>query len=147
MKLFTTALIALTLTACGSSDQMSDSEKQAALTIPETVEGLPDFRSWQVIPKATDSCFQIDTENVHCMTEFTMDVILKNCSDATFKFIAKKDGYMYVQTLEHVFIRQGEYHRIEFEGKAEIYNITDNSVTEAYHVFRCYGSNGEVIKL
>jgi hypothetical protein len=148
MKLLTLTL-ALTLTACGSDSDpgMTDSQKQNAVTIPETAEGLPDFRSWQIIPKAKDSCFQVSPENVSCMTEFTMDVILKNCSDATFKFISKKNGYMYVQTLEHVFIRQGEYHRLEFEGQAEIFNITDQLADEQYHVYRCFGPNSDIIKL
>lgn len=145
MKLLTLTL-ALTLTACGADDgQLTDEQKQNAVTIPETAEGIPDFRGWQIMPSATDSCFQADRENVHCISEFTAGE--KNCSNATFKFIVKKQGYMYVQTMENVFIRQGELHRLEFDTEAEIYNIQDEYADEQYHVFRCFGANGEVVKL
>jgi hypothetical protein len=147
MKLLTSLMIALTLTACGSSDQMSDEQKTLTAGIPETAEGIPDFRGWQIMNGATDSCFQVDPGNVHCMTEFEMPAGEKQCSDATIKFIVKKDGYMYVQTLRHVVIRQGELHRIEFTVEPEIFNITDETADEKFHVLRCYGSDGEIVRL
>lgn len=146
-KLLLTLLLALTLTACGAEYEMTDEQKQNAVSIPETPEGIPDFRSWQIMNGATDSCFQADREKVHCMTEFEMPAGDKQCSDATFKFIVKKDGYMYVQTLLHVVVRQGEYHRLEFTGEADIYNIQDQFADEQYHVMRCFGSDGQVVRL
>lgn len=144
MKLLTLTL-ALVLTACGADEQMTDSQKENAILVPETAEGIPDFRSWQIMPGATDKCFQADSDKVHCLTEFTAGD--RNCATATFKFVAVKKGYMYVQTLENIFIRQGEFHSIEFTGEPEIFNITDEFADQEYHVFQCIGQDGEVVKI
>jgi hypothetical protein len=145
MKLFTSVLIALTLTACGADDQLTDSQKESAVSIPETAEGVPDFRGWQIMNGATETCFNVDRDQLHCKLEFVAGE--KNCSTATVKFIVKKDGYMYISTLENVFIRQGEPHSLEFKSEPEIHNIQDQFADEKYHVLRCFGQNGEVVKL
>lgn len=147
MKLFTTALIALTLTACGTADQMTDQQKQSAVSTPELAEAIPDFKSWQMMEGATDQCFQADPDNVHCQTEFQMPASDRNCQDTTFKFIVIKGGYMYIQTVEHVIVRQGEPHVIEFKGQHETHNVQDEFATAEYHVYRCYGQNGQVVRL
>lgn len=132
------------LTACGTSE-MSDEQKEQALLDTEASEAIPELSRWQIMPDAADSCTLVSADEVSCTSEFQAGT--KNCSDATFKFIAKKDGYMHVITVEHVFIRQGEPHLIEFKGKPETFNIQDQYADEQYHAFQCYGSNGEVIRL
>jgi hypothetical protein len=144
MKTLSKLLIALTLTACGTGE-MSDEQKEKALSETEKSEEIPDLSRWQIMPEAKDSCTLVSADEVSCTSEFQAGK--ENCSDATFKFIAKKDGYMHVITLEHVFIRQGEPHRIEFKGKPDTFNIQDQYADEQYHAFQCYGSNGEVIRL
>ena len=144
MKTLSTLLIALTLTACGTSE-MSDEQKEQALLDTESSEAIPDLSRWQIMPNSTDSCTLVSAAELSCTSEFQGGT--KNCMDATMKFIAKKDGYMFVLTLEDVIIRQGEPHRIEFKGKPEVFNIQDQFAADQYHAFQCYGSNGEVISL
>lgn len=142
MKLLT-LISFLSLTACGTGE-MSDAQKEAAIEAQETSEEIPSLKGWQIMPGAEDSCLQVGSDNMECKSEFQGGD--RNCSDATFKFIVKKDGYMHVITVEHVFIRQGEAHTVRFEGKPETFNI-ESLASEQYHAFQCYGSNGEVIKL
>lgn len=141
--IFTLAL-ALTLTACGANP-LTDDEKAGALSETETASALPDFRGWQIMPEATDSCYRVDASFMSCMVEFTAGD--ENCGDATFKFIVKSGGYEYVQTLEDVIIRQGEFHQIKFESRPEMFNIEDKLVEEMSHAFRCYGPNGETVRM
>lgn len=122
------------LTACGTDENPS-----------ETLEQLPDFSGWQMMRGSNDSCLEVNSENMSCTTDFQGG--LENCSDATFKFFAKKDGYLHVLTVEKVFIRQGEPLKVEFEGKPEIFNIQDKFLDEQYHLFQCYGPNGEVTRI
>lgn len=144
MKTLSTLLIASTLTACGTSE-MSDQQKEKALSETETSEQIPDLSRWQIMPNSTDSCTLVSADELSCTSQFQGGS--RNCMDATMKFIAKKDGYMFVLTLEDVIIRQGEPHRIEFKGKPEVFNIQDQFAADQYHAFQCYGPNGEVISL
>jgi hypothetical protein len=131
------------LTACGTNE-MTDEQKEASLSRDEKSEDAPSLKGWQIMNGALDSCLHVSKGDMNCSTEFQAGE--KNCSDATFKFIVKTEGYMYVLTLEHVFIRQGEPHKLEFRGEPEIYNI-ESLADERYHALQCYGSNGEVIRL
>ena len=131
------------LTACGTSE-MSDSQKEQALAQTETTDSVPDLSKWQIMPNATDSCISATAESIDCKSQFEGGE--RNCGDATFKFIVKDGGYMYVYTLEHVIIRQGEPHTLKFEGKPETYNI-QSTASEQYHAFQCYGASGEIVKL
>jgi len=124
--------LAIILTACGTDqDQIGEQ-----LPSVETAKDIPDFSRWSKEPDAIDKCLQVDTGKVDCQSEFTAE---ENCSNATFKFIAIKSGYMFVQTKESVIVRQGEFHQLNFEEKAEIYNITDEYAEDYYSVFTCKG--------
>lgn len=144
MKSLSTVLITLVLTACGTSE-MSDEQKEQALLDTESSEAIPDLSRWQIMLEAKDSCTLVSADELSCTSEFQGGT--KNCMDATIKFIAKKDGYMFVLTLEDVIIRQGEPHRIEFKGKPEVFNIQDQYASDQYHAFQCYNYNGEVIRI
>lgn len=97
MKSLSTVLITLVLTACGTSE-MSDEQKEQALLDTESSEAIPDLSRWQIMPEAKDSCTLVSADELSCTSEFQGGT--KNCMDATIKFIAKKDGYMFVLTLE-----------------------------------------------
>lgn len=144
MKCLATILIALNLIACGTNG-MSDSEKKAALNDSETAEELPNLRGWQIMADATESCTQTSADDMSCAIEFTAGS--SNCGDATFKLIVKSHGYEYIQTLEHVIIRQGEFHQLKFDSKPQVFNIADEFAEEMYHAVRCYGSDGEIVAL
>jgi len=143
MKTITLAL-ALTLTACGSN-ALTDEEKKGSLSTAETIENLPDLSGWQIMPDATESCLEVGKSDMSCTVEFTAG--RSNCGDATLKVIVKSQGYEYIQTIEHVFIRQGEFHQVKVDSKAEVFNIADQFAEEDYHAVRCYGSNGEIVAL
>lgn len=132
------------LTACGTGE-MTDEMKEQALSDTETSEEIPDLSRWQIMKGANDSCIEVSADSMSCTTDFQGGP--ENCSDATFKFIAKRNGYMHIVTVEHVFIRQGEPLKIEFEGKPETFNIENDFADEQYHAFQCYGPNGEVVRI
>jgi hypothetical protein len=131
----TLILTAMILTACGT-----DSNTAESVIYPATAETVPDFSRWAREPGAEDSCSLVDATGVLCQTRFTADD--ENCGNATFKFVAIKDGYMYVQTKLNVIVRQGEDHTLSFDEKPEIFNITDKFIEQYYHVFECEGQNG-----
>lgn len=132
------------LTACGTGE-MSDEQKEHALVNTESNEEIPDLSRWQIMNGASDICVTVSADSMSCTTEFEAGP--KNCSDATFKFIAKQNGYMHILTVDHVFIRQGEPMKIEFEGKPDTFNITNNFSYEKYHAFECHGPDGEVVRI
>lgn len=140
------------LTACGTDNSIEQTINDA--TKQETAETVPDFRNWQVLclwngeregEACLNECFQVSKDKMSCVSEFTMDE--RSCSMATLKYVVKRQGYMYVQTVQNVILRQGEFHRIEFEGQPEVYNIQDKTVDiEAVQVM-CFGPNGEVVRI
>lgn len=141
MKTISTLAIALTLTACGSSQ---NDEKEGALS--EATAGIvaPNLTGWQIMPDATESCTETGSA-MNCTIEFTAGE--SNCGDATFKFIVKTGGHEYVQTLEHVIIRQGEFHQLKFDSDPEVFAIADKLADEMSHAVQCYGLNGQIVVL
>jgi len=153
MKALKIAVVALVLTACGtaSDDDKTDSGSDGATTttttpsttVPTTTSNssAPDYSGWSREPNATNSCLAVNEDGMNCTTEFTA-ADDNDCGDATFKFIAIENGYMYVQTKLHVIVRHNQPHTLSFEEKPEIYKLTSDAANSYYHVFICKGPNG-----
>jgi hypothetical protein len=129
---------ALALTACGMETKEDTTGKDLAV---EYSTETPDFDDWYSMNSATDDCSAIGiNEEMHCSTRF-MAGEDDNCPLAIFKFVAIKDGYMFVQTKSEVIVRQGQFHNLDFQEKPEVYRVDDKN-NEAYqHYFICVDPN------
>jgi hypothetical protein len=137
MKTIIAVLILTAVTACG----METKEEPITQSLPEVSVEKPDFDDWYSMNSATDDCSVVGiNEEMHCSTRF-MAGENDNCPLAVFKFVAVKDGYMFVQTKKDVIIRQGEFHNLDWQEKPEVYRVDDKD-NEAYrHYFYCVEQN------
>jgi hypothetical protein len=129
---------AMALTACGMETK---DEPTASAIVEEYSNEAPSFAKWDSMNSATDDCSVVGiNEEMHCSTRF-MAGEDDNCPLAVFKFVAIKDGYMFVQTKSEVIVRQGEFHILDWQEKPEVYRVTDKD-NEAYqHYFVCVEPN------
>lgn len=134
------SLLALTilLTACGMETKNEPTGKDLAI---EYSTEAPNFDNWYSMNSATDDCSAVGIDQeMHCSTRF-MAGENDDCPLAVFKFVAIKDGYMFVQTKKDVVIRQGQFHNLDWQEKPEVYRVDDKD-NEAYqHYFICVERN------
>lgn len=142
-KLITALAIGLVasffLLGCGSA---SDKDAGPIVTAEVDTE-LPDFTDMDTFPTAEDSCTTVGLEaEMQCRSGFMAGN--DNCGNATFKFVAVVDGYMYVQTMNEVIIRQGEYHVLNFDQKPDVWRVQDQAVDWYQSYYKCLGQEGKL---
>jgi len=131
------AVLILTVTACG----METKEEPITQPLPEISTEKPDFSDWDSMNSATDDCSTVGiNEEMHCSSRF-MAGEDDNCPLAVFKFVAIKDGYMFVQTKNEVIVRQGEFHNLDWQEKPEVYRVDDKDNEMYQHYYYCVGAN------